>query len=110
MIILFHDKYKMEQIDDITAKAINDWYDNLSKREKLIVLSIHNMEHSDDFTEIRNVELVLMAGIEPRRRYVENGVPCVDYPSFDEITDVELFKMWDFIPINDKLHLYKARC
>ena len=100
----------MEQIDDITAKAINDWYDNLSKREKLIVLSIHNMEHSDDFTEIRNVELVLMAGIEPRRRYVENGVPCVDYPSFDEITDVELYKMWNLIPINDKLQLYKARC
>ncbi len=99
----------MEQTDDITTKA-DDWYRILSKREKLIVLSIHNMGHSDDFTEIRNIELVLMSGIEPKRRYVENGVPCVDYPSFDEITDVELFKMWDFIPINDKLHLYKARC
>jgi hypothetical protein len=92
----------MEQTNDITTKAIYDWYRNLSKREKLIVLSIHKMGHSDDFTEIKNVELVLMSGIEPKRRYVENGVPCVDYPSFDEITDVKLFKMWDFIPINDK--------
>ena len=98
----------MEQTDDITTKAINDWYRNLSKREKLILLSIHDMGHSDDFAEIRNVELVLMSGIEPKRRYEENGVPCVDYPSFDEITDVELIKMWDFIPIYDKLQLYKA--
>ena len=98
----------MEQKDDINTKAIDDWYRILNKREKLIVLSIHNMGHSDDFTEIRNVELVLMSGIEPKRRYVENGVPCVDYPSFDEITDVELIKMWDFIPIYDKLQLYKA--
>ena len=99
----------MEQTNDNTTKAIDDWYRNLCKREKLIVLSIHNMGHSDDFTEIRNIELVLMSGIEPKRRYVKNGVPCVDYPSFDEITDVELFKIWDFIPINDKLHLYNAR-
>lgn len=100
----------MEETDDITTKAIDNWYRILSKREKLIVLSIHNMGHSDNFTETRNVELVLMSGIEPKRRYVENGVPCVDYPSFDEITDVELIKMWDFMSSYDKYHLYKVRC
>ena len=100
----------MEQTGNFTTKAINDWYRNLSKREKLILLSIHNMGHSDDFKEIRNVELVLMSAIEPKRRYVENGVPCIDYPSFDEITDVELIKMWDLIPIYEKFQLYKTRC
>jgi len=68
MKIIFHDKYKMKQTEDISTKAINDWYRYLSKREKLIVLSIHKMGHSDDFKEIRNVELVLMSGIKPKRR------------------------------------------
>lgn len=103
----FHDK--MENTDRIATKVTNEWFRLLSKREKLIVLSIHNIGHSDDFTQIRNVELVLMSGVEPKRRYVENGVPCSDYPSFNEITDSELFKMWDFLPTDEKLLLFEAR-
>ena len=93
----------------MTTKVINDWFRLLSKREKLIVLSIHNIGHSDDYTQIRNVELILMAGVEPKKRYVENGVPYSDYPSFNEIQESALFKMWDFLSTDEKLHLFETQ-
>lgn len=99
----------MDGTERFSNKTVNEWYSHLSKREKLIVLSINKMGHADDFTDIRNVELVLMSGIEPKRRYVENGVPCVDYPSFDEITDNELMLMWSFLPEDEKLQLFMSR-
>lgn len=99
----------MDGSERISDKTIDEWFNHLNKREKLVVLSINKMGHVDDFKEIRNVELVLMSGVEPKRRYVENGVPCVDYPSFDEITDDELVLMWNFLPEDEKLQLFTSR-
>lgn len=99
----------MDSTERISNKTANEWFSHLNKRGKLIVLAINKMGHADDFTDIRNAELVLMSGVEPKRRYVENGVPCADYPSFDEITDNELMQMWNALPEDEKLQLFTCR-
>lgn len=100
----------MFKTDDTSIKAINEWFRLLSKREKLIVLAIHNESYTDNFHNVRDVELVLISGIPPKRRYEENGVPCADYPSFDEIKDSELITIWDSLSIEERLLLFSARC
>ena len=70
MRIIFQDKRMMDGTERVSNKTANEWFSHLNKREKLIVLSISKKGHADDFTDIRNVELVLMSGIEPKRRYV----------------------------------------
>ena len=109
MRIIFQDKKMMDGAERMSNMAVNEWFSHLNKREMLIMLSINKMGHADDFAEIKNVELVLMSGVEPKRRYVENGAPCIDYPSFDEITDKELIQMWKILPEDDKLQLFMSR-
>ena len=77
----------MNKQEKFSVSPIDKWFRLLSKRGKLIVLAMHNEGYAEDFRNVKNVELVLMSGIPPKRRYVENGVPCADYPSFDEIKD-----------------------
>ena len=91
----------MNKQEHLTISAIDEWFRLLSKRGKLIVLTIHHIGHTEDFQDARNVELVLMSGIPPKRRYVENGVPCADYPSFDEIKDSDLITIWNSLSITE---------
>ena len=100
----------MNKQEHLTISAIDEWFRLLSKRGKLIVLTIHHIGHTEDFQDARNVELVLMSGIPPKRRYVENGVPCADYPSFDEIKDSELITIWDSLSIEKRQILFSVRC
>lgn len=100
----------MFRTDDTSIKAIDEWFRLLSKREKIIVLAIHNEGHAGDFWNVKNIELVLMLGIPPKRRYEENGVLCADYPSFDEIKDSELTTIWDSLSIEKRQILFSVRC
>ena len=93
-----------------SVSPIDEWFRLLSKREKIIVLAIHNEGYTEDLRNVKNVELVLMSGIPPKRRYVENGVPCADYPSFDEIKDSELITIWDSLSIEKRQILFSVRC
>ena len=110
MMSIYPDKRAMFKTDYISIKTIDEWFRLLSKRGKLIVLAIHNDGHTEDFQNVRNVELVLMSGIPPKRRYEKNGVPCSNYPSFDEIKDSELITIWDSLSIEDRLLLFSAHC
>ena len=95
---------------ETSIEVIDEWFRLLSKREKLIVLAIYNERYSEDFLNVKNVELVLMSGIPPKRRYEENGVPCADYPSFDEIKDSDLITIWNSLSIEERLILFSTRC
>ena len=95
---------------ETSIEVIDEWFRLLSKRGKLIVLAIYNERFSEDFRNVKNMELVLMSGIPPKRRYVENGVPCADYPSFDEIKDSELITIWNSLSIEERLILFSTRC
>ena len=100
----------MNKQEHLTISAIDEWFRLLSKREKIIVLAMHNKGHTVDFRNVKNVELVLMSGIPPKRRYEENGVPCADYPSFDEIKDSDLITIWNSFSIQERKMLFSARC
>ena len=101
----------MNKQGNIYINPIDEWFRLLSKREKLIVLAIYNERYSEDFRNVKNVELVLlMSGIPPKRRYEENGVPCADYPSFDEIKNSELITIWDSLSIEKRQILFSVRC
>ena len=100
----------MNKQEHLTISPIDEWYRLLSKRGKLIVLAIHHIGHTEDFQDARNVELVLMSGIPPKRRYVENGVPFADYPSFDEIKDSDLITIWNSLSIEERLISFSTRC
>ena len=100
----------MSKQENISIIPIDKWFRLLSKRGKLIVLAMHNEGHTRDFRNVKNVELVLMSGIPPKRRYEENGVPCADYPSFDEIKNSDLIIIWNFLSIEERLLLFYARC
>ena len=95
---------------ETSIEVIDEWFRLLSKREKIIVLAIHNEGYTEDLRNVKNVELVLMSGIPPKRRYVENGVPCADYPSFDEIKDSDLITIWNSLSIEERLILFSTRC
>jgi len=95
---------------ETSIEVIDEWFRLLSKRGKLIVLAIYNERYSEDFRNVKNVELVLMSGIPPKRRYEENGVPCADYPSFDEIKNSDLIIIWNSLSIEERLLLFSARC
>ena len=100
----------MNKQERLTISAIDEWFRLLSKRGKLIVLAIHHIGHTEDFQDARNVELVLMSGIPPKRRYEKNGVPFADYPSFDEIKDSDLITIWNSLSIEERLILFSTRC
>ena len=100
----------MNEQENNSVSSKDEWFRLLSKREKIIVLAMHNKGHTVDFRNVKNMELVLMSGIPPKRRYVENGVPCADYPSFDEIKDSELITIWDSLSIEKRLILFSVRC
>ena len=100
----------MNKQEYLTISAIDEWFRLLSKRGKLIVLAIHHIGHTEDFQDARNVELVLMSGIPPKRRYEKNGVPFADYPSFDEIKDSDLITIWNSLSIEERLILFSTRC
>ena len=100
----------MNKQEHLTISAIDEWFRLLSKRGKLIVLTIHHIGHTEDFQDARNVELVLMSGIPPKRRYEKNGVPFADYPSFDEIKDSDLITIWNSFSIQERKMLFSARC
>ena len=100
----------MNKQEHLTISAIDEWFRLLSKRGKLIVLAIHHIGYTEDFQDARNVELVIMSGIPPKRRYEENGVPCADYPSFDEIKDSDLITIWNSLSIEERLILFSTRC
>ena len=100
----------MNKQEHLTISAIDEWFRLLSKRGKLIVLTIHHIGHTEDFQDARNVELVLMSGIPLKRRYEENGVPCADYPSFDEIKNSDLITIWNSLSIEERLILFSTRC
>ena len=100
----------MNKQENISVNPIDEWFRLLSKRGKLIVLAIHNEGYTEDLRNVKNMELVLMSGIPPKRRYVENGVPCADYPSFDEIKDSELITIWDSLSIEKRQILFSVRC
>ena len=100
----------MNKQENISVNPIDEWFRLLSKREKIIVLAMHHIGHTEDFQDARNVELVLMSGIPPKRRYEENGVPCADYPSFDEIKDSDLITIWNSLSIEERLILFSTRC
>ena len=95
---------------ETSIEVIDEWFRLLSKRGKLIVLAIHHIGHTEDFQNVKNVELVLMSGIPPKRRYEENGVPCADYPSFDEIKNSELITIWNSLSIEERLILFSTCC
>jgi len=92
----------MNKQENISVNPIDEWFRLLSKRGKLIVLAIHNEGYTEDLRNVKNVELVLMSGIPPKRRYEENGVPCADYPSFDEIKDSDLITIWNSFSIQER--------
>ena len=100
----------MNKQEHLTISAIDEWFRLLSKRGKLIVLAIHHIGHTEDFQDARNVELVLMSGIPPKRRYEKNGVPFADYPSFDEIKDSDLITIWNSLSIEERLILFSTCC
>ena len=100
----------MNKQEYLTISAIDEWFRLLSKRGKLIVLAIHHIGHTEDFQDARNVELVLMSGIPPKRRYEKNGVPFADYPSFDEIKDSDLITIWNSLSIEERLIMFSTRC
>ena len=100
----------MNKQENISIIPIDEWFRLLSKRGKLIVLAIHNEWHTGDFRNVKNVELVLISGIPPKRRYEENVVPYADYPSFDEIKDSELITIWDSLSIEKRQILFSVRC
>ena len=100
----------MNKQEHLTISAIDEWFRLQSKRGKLIVLAIHHIGHTEDFQDARNVELVLMSGIPPKRRYEKNGVPFADYPSFDEIKDSDLITIWNSLSIEERLILFSTRC
>lgn len=100
----------MNKQEHLTISAIDEWFRLLSKRGKLIVLAIHHIGHTEDFQDARNVELVLMSGIPPKRRYEKNGVPFADYPSFDEIKDSDLITIWNSFSIEERQILFSAHC
>ena len=100
----------MNKQEKFSVSPIDKWFRLLSKRGKLIVLAIHNEGYTEDLRNVKDVELVLMSGIPPKRRYVENGVPCADYPSFDEIKDSELITIWDSLSIEKRQILFSTRC
>lgn len=100
----------MNKQEHLTISAIDEWFRLLSKRGKLIVLAMHHIGHTEDFQDSRNVELVLMSGIPPKRRYEKNGVPFADYPSFDEIKDSDLITIWNSLSIEERLILFSTRC
>lgn len=100
----------MNKQEKFSVSPIDKWFRLLSKREKLIVLAIYNERYSEDFRNVKNVELVLMSGIPPKRRYEENGAPCADYPSFDEIKDSDLITIWNSFSIQERKMLFSARC
>lgn len=100
----------MNKQEYFTISAIDEWFRLLSKREKIIVLAIHHIGHTEDFQDARNVELVLMSGIPPKQRYEKNGVPFADYPSFDEIKDSDLITIWNSLSIEERLILFSTRC
>ena len=100
----------MNKQEKFSVSPIDEWFRLLSKRGKLIVLAIHHIGHTEDFQDARNVELVLMSGIPPKRRYEKNGVPFADYPSFDEIKDSDLITIWNSLSIEERLILFSTRC
>ena len=100
----------MNKQEYLTISAIDEWFRLLSKRGKLIVLAIHHIGHTEDFQDARNVELILMSGIPPKRRYEKNGVPFADYPSFDEIKDSDLITIWNSLSIEERLISFSTRC
>ncbi len=100
----------MNKQEHLTISAIDEWFRLLSKRGKLIVLAIHHIGHTEDFQDARNVELVLMSGIPPKRRYEKNGVSFAAYPSFDEIKDSDLITIWNSLSIEERLILFSTRC
>ena len=100
----------MNKQENISVNPIDEWFRLLSKRGKLIVLAIHNEGYTEDLRNVKNMELVLMSGIPPKRRYEENGVLCADYPSFDEIKDSELITIWDSLSIEKRQILFSVRC
>jgi hypothetical protein len=110
MMSINPDKITMLKTYETSIEVIDEWFRLQSKREKLIVLAMHNEGHTGDFRNVKNMELVLMSGIPPKRRYVENGVPCADYPSFDEIKDSELITIWDSLSIEKRQILFSVRC
>ena len=93
----------MTRTNDTSIKAIIEWFRLLSKREKLIVLAMHNTSPTEDYQKMKNVELVLMANVSPKRRYEENGALCSEYPSFDEIRETDLISLWNFLLYEEKL-------
>ena len=100
----------MNKQEKFSVSPIDKWFRLLSKRGKLIVLAMHNEGYAEDFRNVKNVELVLMSGIPPKRRYEKNGVPFADYPSFDEIKDSDLITIWNPLSIEEKLILFSTRC
>ena len=110
MMSINPDKITMLKTYETSIEVIDEWFRLLSKREKIIVLAMHNKGHTVDFRNVKNMELVLMSGMPPKRRYEENGVPCTDYPSFDEIKDSELTTIWDSLSIEKRQILFSVRC
>ena len=108
--MLYTNKKTMNKQVKFSVSPIDEWFRLLSKRGNLIVLAMHSEGHTGDFRNVKNMELVLMSGIPPKRRYVENGVPCADYPSFDEIKDSELTTIWDSLSIEKRQILFSVRC
>jgi len=100
----------MNKQENISVNPIDEWFRLLPKRGKLIVLTMHNEGHTGDFRNVKNMELVLMSGIPPKRRYEKNGVPFADYPSFDEIKDSDLITIWNSFSIQERKMLFSARC
>ena len=110
MMSINPDKITMLKTYETSIEVIDEWFRLLSKREKIIVLAMHNKGHTVDFRNVKNMELVLMSGMPSKRRYEENGVPCADYPSFDEIKDSELITIWDSLSIEKRQILFSVRC
>ena len=100
----------MNEQENNSVSSKDEWFRLLSKREKIIVLAMHHIGHTEDFQDAKNVELVLMSGIPPKRRYEKNGVPFADYPSFDEIKDSDLITIWNSLSIEERLILFSTRC
>lgn len=108
--MLYTNKKTMNKQEKFSVSPIDEWFRLLSKRGKLIVLAMHNEGHTGDFRNVKNMELVLMSGIPPKRRYDKNGVPCADYPSFDEIKDSDLITIWNSLSIEERLILFSTCC
>ena len=97
-------------MNDISFSTIADvWFRGLNKRNKLIILVLGNNNNLTDIKRWNNMELILQSRIEPKRRYIVDGVPYADYPSFDEVTDMELYELWNKLPAHEKALLYEMR-